>query len=260
MIRAKPSTDDRNLTNTTQLFVGNCMRFITGCAVLAIFFSASASANPLIDQLIGVTHEYLEQEVAQYASELGGEPRHEIQISRLDARLRLPLCAEDALSAQLESPEIPIGRVTVRVTCIAPSPWRLFVPAQVSLYQQVVVSTRPLQRKTVISAQDVRLAERDTGLLGNNYLLDPAQAIGMQMKRNVNADTVLGQAQLEQTRLVERGDKVVISAGNGNVNVRMPGEALEDGTLGAQIRVRNSRSNRIVRARVTGPGQVEVGM
>lgn len=236
------------------------MRFITGCAVLAIFFSASASANPLIDQLIGVTSTYLEREVTQYASTLGGEPRHEVQISRLDARLRLPLCAEDALSAQLESPEIPVGRVTVRVTCNGPSPWRLFVPAQVSLYQQVVVSTRPLQRKSVISAQDIRLAERDTGLLGNNYLLDPAQAIGMQMKRNVNADTVLGHAQLEQNRLVQRGDKVVISAGNSSVNVRMPGEALEDGTLGAQIRVRNTRSNRVVRARVTGPGQVEVGM
>ncbi|WP_321351439.1 flagellar basal body P-ring formation chaperone FlgA [Halopseudomonas oceani] len=236
------------------------MRFITGCAVLAIFFSASTHANPLIDQLIGVTNQYLEREVSEYARSLGGEPRHEIRLSRLDARLRLPLCAEDALSAQLESPDVPIGRVTVRVTCNGPSPWRLFVPAQVSLYQHVVVSSRPLQRRDVVSAQDVRLAERDTGLLGNNYLLDPAQAIGMQLKRNVNADTVLGHTQLERNRLVQRGDKVVISAGNASVDVRMPGEALEDGTLGAQIRVRNTRSNRVVRARVTGPGQVEVGM
>ena len=93
-----------------------------------------------------------------------------------------------------------------------------------------------------------------------NYLLDPAQAIGMQLKRNVSADNVLSYTQLENNRIVRRGDKVVISSGNSSVSVKMPGEALEDGTQGEQIRVRNTRSNRVIRARVTGPGQVEAGM
>ena len=236
------------------------MRFITGCAALAIFFSASLHANPLIDQLIGATRDFLEQQVQEHVASSGLPARHEIQLSRLDHRLRLPLCNDDALSASLESPATPVGRVTVRVSCTAPSPWRLFVPAQVSLFQPVVVSTRPLSRGSVVGADDVHLAERDTGLLGSNYLLDPAQAIGMQLKRNVSADSVLSYTQLENNRIVRRGDKVVISAGNSSVSVKMPGEALEDGTQGEQIRVRNSRSNRVIRARVTGPGQVEAGM
>ncbi|WVM88181.1 flagella basal body P-ring formation protein FlgA [Halopseudomonas pachastrellae] len=62
----------------------------------------------------------------------------------------------------------------------------------------------------------MHLAERDTGLLGSNYLLDPAQAIGMQLKRNVSADTVLSYTQLENNRIVRRGDKVVISSGNSS--------------------------------------------
>lgn len=236
------------------------MRFITGCAALAIFFSASLHANPLIDQLIGATRDFLEQQVQEHVASSGLQARHEIQLSRLDQRLRLPLCNDDALSASLESPATPVGRVTVRVSCSAPSPWRLFVPAQVSLFQPVVVSTRPLSRGSVVGAEDVHLAERDTGLLGSNYLLDPAQAIGMQLKRNVSADNVLSYTQLENNRIVRRGDKVVISSGNSSVSVKMPGEALEDGTQGEQIRVRNTRSSRVIRARVTGPGQVEAGM
>ncbi|UJJ32149.1 flagellar basal body P-ring formation chaperone FlgA [Halopseudomonas maritima] len=236
------------------------MRFIIGCAAMAIFFSARLHANPLIDQLIGATTDFLEQEVQQHIASSGLEARHEIRLSRLDQRLRLPLCADDAISAELESPATPVGRVTVRISCSAPSPWRLFVPAQVSLFQPVVVSTRPLSRRAVVSAQDVRLAERDTGLLGDNYLLDPAQAIGMQLKRNISADSVLSYTQLERNRIVQRGDKVVISSGNSNVSVKMPGEAMEDGTQGQQIRVRNTRSGRVIRARVTGPGQVEAGM
>ena len=47
---------------------------------------------------------------------------------------------------------------------------------------------------------------------------------------------------------------------SGTVNVRMPGEALTDGAPGEQINVRNLRSQRVVRARVVGPGQVEVSM
>ncbi|MEB3733301.1 hypothetical protein ULF88_02320 [Halopseudomonas pachastrellae] len=75
----------------------------------------------------------------EHVASSGLQARHEIQLSRLDQRLRLPLCNDDALSASLESPATPVGRVTVRVSCSAPSPWRLFVPAQVSLFQPVVV-------------------------------------------------------------------------------------------------------------------------
>jgi len=40
----------------------------------------------------------------------------------------------------------------------------------------------------------------------------------------------------------------------------MLGEALSDGALGSQIRVKNQRSGRTIKARGTGPGQVEVAM
>jgi len=39
------------------------MRFLTGCGGIAdIFFVTGLSANPLIDQLIGATTTFLEQE------------------------------------------------------------------------------------------------------------------------------------------------------------------------------------------------------
>lgn len=44
------------------------------------------------------------------------------------------------------------------------------------------------------------------------------------------------------------------------INVKMPGEALSDGAPGQQIRVRNLRSQRIIKARVIEPGTVEVNM
>ena len=50
----------------------------------------------------------------------------------------------------------------------------------------------------------------------------------------------------------------MIIASKGSMSVKMPGEALSDGHEGRQIRVKNSRSERIIRATVVGPGEVLV--
>lgn len=236
------------------------MRFLTGCAALPIFFCTGLSANPLIDQLIGATTTFLEQEVESHLARSARAARYEVKVNRLDPRLRLPLCPPDALSAHLESPTEPVGRVTVRLSCESDVRWRLFVPAQVSLFQQVLVVTRPLGRHSVIRPDDLTMLERDVGLLGNAYMTDPQQVSGMRLRRQVSADSVLAPNMLEQDEVIKRGDKVVISAANTQVSVRMSGEALESGNTGNQISVRNARSGRVVKARVLGPGQVEVAM
>jgi flagella basal body P-ring formation protein FlgA len=65
---------------------------------------------------------------------------------------------------------------------------------------------------------------------------------------------------VQPAEAIRKGDQVVITARSGTVSVRMPGEALSDGVIGKQISVRNQRSNRVIRARVVGPGQVEVAL
>ena len=49
-------------------------------------------------------------------------------------------------------------------------------------------------------------------------------------------------------------------ARSGAINVRMPGEALSNGGMREQIRVKNLNSQRVIKAQVMAPGQVEVAM
>lgn len=237
------------------------MRFIRHCAGLVVFFSTGLAANPLIEQLIGTTEAFLEEQAEQHVSSSTRDARYEVEVGRLDPRLRLPLCPAESLVPTLESPAVPVGRVTVRVSCESDSVrWRLFVPAKVSLFEQVLVTKRPLARHEVLQAADITFMERDVGLLGDQYLTDPTLALGKRAKRQLSGDMVIGAKHLENDEIVKRGDKVVISAANTQISVRMPGEALQAGTVGSQIRVRNTRSGRVVTARVIGPGQVEVAM
>lgn len=229
-------------------------------ALLAFGYSANASAvATLPEQLIGASQEFLEQAVAEYLQRGDIQGREEIQISQLDPRLRMPLCDQELIVA-LESPAQPIGRVTLRVRCAGSAPWTVFVPAQVRLFREVVTANRPLKRAAVLGEADLTMAERDVGQLNQGYLSALPQAIGKKLTRPLMPDQVLAPQHVEQAELIRRGDQVVITARTAGINVRMPGEALSDGALGRQISVRNQRSQRVVRARVTGPGQVEVAM
>ncbi|WP_408004935.1 flagellar basal body P-ring formation chaperone FlgA [Pseudomonas triclosanedens] len=209
--------------------------------------------------LIGSTQGFLEFKVEDYLQTSGIDARYEIEVARIDPRLRLAQCDRD-LTQALESPAQPVGRVTVRVRCDGSSPWTVFVPATVKLFRQVVVTTLPLKRDHVIEAADISLVERDVGPLTQGYLTDPERVIGLKLRRPATNDQVLAPVFLEQAEAIRKGDQVVIRARTSAINVVMPGEALSDGVPGQQIRVRNLRSQRIVKARVVEPGAVEVSL
>ncbi|WP_375741671.1 flagellar basal body P-ring formation chaperone FlgA [Pseudomonas boanensis] len=219
--------------------------------------SSATMTSP--EELIGVTQGFLEATVEDYLQRSSIQGRYEIQVNRLDPRLRLPLCDKE-LTARLESPSKPLGRVTVRLRCDGNTPWTVFVPGQVRLFREVVVVTRPLRRDTMIAPEDVALAERDVGPLSQGFLTNSSQVMGQKTTRALLPDQVLAPIHLQMAEVVSKGDQVVISARISAINVRMPGEALSNGAPGEQIRVRNLSSGRVVKARVQGPGQVQVDM
>ncbi|AXM98527.1 flagellar basal body P-ring formation chaperone FlgA [Pseudomonas plecoglossicida] len=239
----------------TQLLSGS----LAALCLLAPGARTLADAVTLPEQLIGITQGFLEFAVEDYLATTQTPGRYEIQVSPLDPRLRMPLCSQQ-LDASLESPSQPLGRVTVRARCDGSAPWTLFVPATVRLFRDVVVVTRPLRRDNVIGENDVAMRERDVGTLTQGFLSELDQAVGMKMVRSTVIDQVLTPQHLEQAEVVRKGDHVVITARSGSLSVRMPGEALAKGGQGEQIRVRNLNSQRVVKARVIGPGQVEVAM
>ncbi|AZE12869.1 MULTISPECIES: flagellar basal body P-ring formation chaperone FlgA [Pseudomonas] len=249
-------------TTFSRRLTSNYRRLLYGLS--ALFFlnpghPAVADSVTLPDLLIGVTQGFLEFTVEDYLATSQTPGRYEIQVNQLDPRLRMPHCDKE-LTATLESPAQPLGRVTVRVRCDGASPWTVFVPAQVKLFREVVTTTRPLKRAGIIGPEDVMLRERDIGQINQGYLTSVDQAIGQKLVRPMVADQLVTLVHLEQAEVVRKGDQVVISARSGTLNVKMPGEALSNGGMSEQIRVKNLNSQRVIKARITAPGQVEVAM
>lgn len=237
-------------------------RRLLGAIVMLCLFCVATPGNAqnftLPEQLIGVTEGFLEYTVQEYLAANQIQGRHEIQVRSLNTRMRMPACDKD-LTASLESPR-PVGRISVKVRCEGSAPWMVFVPAQVNLYREVVTAIRPLKRDTILSEMDIVLRERDIGALGLSYMTSLDQALGQKLVRPAVVDQVLSPNFVEQPAMVRKGDHVVIIARSSSLAVRMPGEALADGGFNEQIRVRNLNSNKVIKANITGPGQVEVAM
>jgi len=199
-----------------------------------------------------LTHEL--HALAQHMELADYEPR--IQISYIDPRLELAPCEHDP---KLVVPmPLKLGRSHIKISCDRPNRWAINVPVDLKIFTEVLVFNHPISRNAMINADDLSRMRMDLGKLRSGYFIKEENVIGKQSKRAVAGKTLVTPYLLQPALMIKKGDAVVILASNGQMTVKMGGEALSDGREGRQIRVRNIRSNRIVKARVTAPGMVQV--
>jgi len=182
-----------------------------------------------------------------------------VEVTRLDRRLRLNRCDEP-----LETYSSPGGsnkfKQTVGVRCLGTSPWSIYVPVSIKLKKKIVVAGRELARGTLITAEDIRLEEREVSHLHRGFFDQPERLIGMHLKQNLHEKDVISPRQLSAPQTIKRGSQVTILGRVGSLKVRMEGKALADGAVGERIRVQNKSSKRRIEAMVVAPGIVEVSL
>jgi flagella basal body P-ring formation protein FlgA len=179
-----------------------------------------------------------------------------VETNAVDDRLRLPRCTE-ALDAQLQRALVN-GQGTIAVSCRGTSAWRLFVPVRVIEQVGVVVARRGLAAGDVLTAADLETRTQASTSLPYDFISDPAQAVGLTVRRAVPAGTVLAPATLVHPELVERGALVTLVSGSGTIRVKSEGVALEGARVKERVRVR-SQSGRVVEGVVEASGEVRVG-
>lgn len=197
---------------------------------------------------------FLAEQVERWPAE---ETRYIIHLDPPDERLRLVECGEN-LTLSNPPQGIAPGRIAVRVSCAGVQPWNIYMTGRIQALRQVLVTTRPMGRGEVIGQPDIMLIEQELDKLRRGYFTEPADVIGMVVKRPIPVNRVVETRAIAMPRLIRRGEAVQIVAENDSVRVQMEGVALSDGALGDRIQVRNRRSGRVVSAVVHGTGQVNV--
>lgn len=193
----------------------------------------------------------------QQAAEMKGEV--EVSVDPVDPRLRLANC-DGQIEGFWPKGGRRVGSVSVGLRCLGPVSWSVYLRGKLEVFETVAVAARPLGRGERLSAADIELQRQDVSHLSGGYHSSLDAVVGMEVRRSVRAGMVLNRSVIRPPILVNRGERVSITAANGAVQVSMEGKALASGARGELIEVVNTSSKTKLEAEVVAPGMVRVRM
>jgi len=220
-------------------------RLISYCGIMMLLITLSKVTNAGQQD----THEQIRTAVeSALAQQTQGADNVSFRVGHLDPRLRLQYC-DQPLEINDNMPiDLHRSRINVKVACRGSSPWRIYVPLEVSRSREAVVLTSDLQRGDRIGRSDVSVSTIDANQIHGQVFTDPEVVVGHVLTRAMRAGEVVTDRMVDTNRVIRRGDRVQIKAGSGGVTVMALGEAQEHGGIGDRISVKNTRSGQTVQA------------
>jgi flagellar basal body P-ring formation protein FlgA len=176
-------------------------------------------------------------------------------ISPLDARSRLSAC--DAFEPFLPSGSKLWGKATVGVRCLGPSTWTIYVPVQVNVSGNYLVSARSMPPGYVLGESDVVVRSGDLSTLPTNVVTELSQAAGKTIKNGLAAGQPLRSDQLIAPWAVQQGQNVTTISNGPGFTVSSVGKAPTNAVAGQVVQVRTD-SGQIVTGIARPGGIVEI--
>lgn len=227
-----------------------CCLFSSGLVCISLMAS-SQPARP-------AQHSQLEQAAEQWVSnQLGVNRDGLLQVSSnpIDPRVTVPPCPA-AMQFTASQHALQQSHIAVKASCSANN-WYLYMMVKTRLLQEVVVLTDTLSPGTLLTRDNLKVVEMDQQQLRGSTYQKIDTLLGARLKRRMRMGQPLSPGQL---CFVCKGDNIVISAISGGLAIKTTGVAEQDGNLGDTIRVRNSKSQRLLSATVSSIKQVVVNI
>jgi len=121
----------------------------------------------------------------------------------------------------------------------------------------VLVAAGPLQRGETLDASDVKLVQLPANQLGGRVIAQMSEVAHTELLRDLPAGTPIRPSDIRPILLVKKGQMVTLSInGENRFVISAQLEALQDGKLGEQVKLKNPESGRIVSGVVQGPNAV----
>jgi len=211
--------------------------------------------------------ETMAEQVKQWLSQTHSVNSKEVTIAPLDERLKVQACAKPLnVDHPFQSKE------TVRVRCSEPN-WQLYLQVKLPnsgfvsannsngattqnpsvVPKTVVVARRLIQRGAILQTDMLEEVQASPGNADTQLLSSLKDAQNAELTRDIAAGQALRISDIRRAVMVKQGQSVMFSVGNGKefqISIRM--EAMQDGRLGEQVRLKNPESGRQVSGVVTG--------
>ncbi len=220
------------------------------------FGAAAQTANTPADSM--------GQQVRQWLGQTHGVPPKEVVIAPLDERLKVQACQKPL---NVDHPFA--SKETVRVRCPEPV-WQLYLQVTLpagnysnvansgqnagSAAKNMVIARRLLQRGVILQPDMLEEVQASSGNADTQLLTSLKDAQQAELTRDIAAGQPLRVSDIRRALLVKQGQSVMLTVGDKaefQISVRM--EAMQDGRMGEQVKLKNPDSGKQVSGVVTGP-------
>ena len=185
----------------------------------------------------------LQSHVEQFLKvQTAGQPG-KVSIQVKQPNVDLPACA--ALDAFQPVGGRRIGRISVGVRCLAPTPWTVYLSAQVSVVGPYAVTLQSLPANHELSATDFTLREGDLGNLPADVITQVDDLVGYRTVSGLAAGAPLRNALLRPPLAVQQGQITRVVLNGPGFSVQSEGQALANASRGDRVRVK-TRSGQVI--------------
>ncbi len=182
----------------------------------------------------------------------------DIRFDNPGLRLVVPAEASDAIAIDGLNYDQRSGRFSAFVSAPpgAADAQRQRVTGRVVIQVDVAVPNRAVQLNEILGKADIEQIKLPRDRVAADAITDAAQLIGKAPRHILRAGQPVRAGEVEDPVVVHKGDLVTIELRTATMELSTQGKALEDGAMGAFIRVANTQSNRTIDAVVSGPNLV----
>lgn len=236
---------------------------VRACATAALVLAcaggaaaADAGIDPALQAQVQALVQPLVQPLDALPAALRPHARVQIDIGRLDPRLRLAPCRR--VEPRWPARSRAWGRTQLALRCIdGDKPWQVYLPLTVKVFAPALVPVRTLAAGTVLAAADLTVGAVDWAASPTPPLTHADAAVGRTLARSLQAGQAFGRDHLRLKQYFAGGDPVQVTARGSGFAVAGEGQALGPGLEGQTVRVRTG-SGRILVGTAVGHRRVEV--
>jgi len=130
------------------------------------------------------------------------------------------------------------GKTTVGVRCAAPTPWTVYIQAQVSVVADYVAAAVPLAPGQAIEQAQLVMVKGDIAALPNGVVTDMAQAVGRSSTMSLPSGAPLRLDLLRSKPVVQQGQMVRVVSSGAGFSVSAEARAIGSAGAGQVVQVR----------------------
>jgi flagella basal body P-ring formation protein FlgA len=190
-----------------------------------------------------------------------GIPVEQLQVNFNPGDENLLNLSEPQFGFNLEARRVRnLGEIEWEVTVVSSGNARKAqVIATARAWQTQVIANKPLSYRQLIRPDDV--SERKTLIdrVSDEPLLSLSECVGQQAAREIKPEMIMTARMVDPVPLAKPGQLITINANQGSIHIRTVARAIEGGSFGQTIRVKNDATNDNYDVVLTGPQEGLIG-